>query len=57
MIANTQKQQLSHHLFAVGYLAQILLRLVTHDNFDNKQLIVATIAVAQETVHRQLLLR
>lgn len=42
MIANTQKQQLSHHLFAVGYLAQILLRLVTHDNFDNKQLIVAT---------------
>lgn len=42
MIANTQKQQLTYHLFAVGYLAQILLRLVTHDNSYNKQLIVAT---------------
>lgn len=42
MIANTQKQQLTHHSFAVGYLAQVLLRLVTHDNSNNKQLIVAT---------------
>lgn len=42
MIANTQKQQLTHHLFAVGYLAQTLLRLVTNDNFGNKQLIITT---------------
>lgn len=40
MLANTQKQQLTHHLFAVGYLAQVLLRLVSNDNFDNKFLIV-----------------
>jgi CRISPR-associated endonuclease/helicase Cas3 len=39
MIANTQKQPLTRHLFAVGYLAQTLLRLVTNNNADNKQLI------------------
>jgi CRISPR-associated endonuclease/helicase Cas3 len=39
MIANTHKQQLSHHLFAVGYLAQTLLRLVTNNQVDNKLLI------------------